>query len=210
MSLTVVFVRHGESQANQEHRLVSEAFDPPLTAQGFREAEQFARLWQDQGVGALVSSPLKRTRQTAQVIAEVLGIETIHIDPRLHEIKLGVFDGQSIDYLEQEGDEAYRHWKRDPESPSLGGERLSQVYSRMQGFLQDLLTQQTEGLIMATTHADCLKAIAIGILKAPWEAAQRLHFGNLAALKVISRDATFQLQALPMAPLKSSVLKKFV
>lgn len=68
----IIFVRHGQSQANAD--LVLATPDSPLTELGRSQAQQTARKLKDMGIKHIVSSPFVRTRQTAEIIADELGI----------------------------------------------------------------------------------------------------------------------------------------
>lgn len=200
MGVMVVMIRHGESEANAHDQLVSDAFDPVLTASGRLAARHFAELWKGQSVSALYASPLRRTQETAEVIAHLVGVDSVHIDSRLHEIHMGAFDGQVIHDLEPLN--AYQTWKHDPEIPPPGGERLSAVYARMDSFLKELPGKHS-GRVFVVPHADCLKAVTLGVLGAPWQGSHALHFENLAALQLEVSDNHTALRLLPSVPVHS-------
>ncbi|PSR26400.1 MAG: hypothetical protein C7B47_10925 [Sulfobacillus thermosulfidooxidans] len=199
--LSVLLVRHGESEANIHNVIVSDRFDPTLTDYGRQETQSLAQKWQGQPVSAIYSSPLRRTMETAQIWAETLNVATIYPDPRLHEIHLGAFDGKVIDDILRTNPEDYNQWKHNPESPPQGGEKLSAVGARMKAFLDMIASQYHEGLVIGVTHADCLKAVTLSILEAPWTSAQFLHFGNVAGVFLEYHDNRFQIHALPVIPI---------
>ena len=70
----IIYVtRHGEKAAD--------AKDPDLTAQGQDRARTLARMLGKAGIGAVFSTPTKRTRQTAQPLAALAGVEVQAYDP---------------------------------------------------------------------------------------------------------------------------------
>lgn len=200
MALSVLFVRHGESEANIQNMLVSERSDPALTARGRREAQDLARLWAAEPPRAIYASPLLRSIDTAKIWEQETHGPAVQIDPRLHEIKLGDFDGRIIADLAHHDTERYQLWKSDPESPPAHGEKLSAVGLRMASFLQDVGERYDSGLIVAITHADCLKAVTLHILKAPWQSSGLLHFSNVAGVHASRSGDHFELLGLPLAP----------
>lgn len=201
MTLSIFLVRHGESEANTRNMIVSDRFDPQLTERGRQDTKSLAQKWLEQPVRAIYTSPLARTMETAQIWADSLHIDTVHSDDRLHEIHLGAFDGHLIDDLVQNQFQDYDRWKLDPESPPQDGEKLSAVWERMHEFLLMISRRYEKGLVIGITHADCLKAVTLGILRAPWTSAQYVHFANVAGLLVEHLDDHFQLHALPLIPL---------
>jgi probable phosphoglycerate mutase len=93
-------VRHGQSEANVKHEIVSSlkygTHTAGLTGLGRDQAEIAAETLQQKLNGVtpvLYSSPLLRARQTAEIIAEKLHLHEPNFDPRLRERYFGVFDG---------------------------------------------------------------------------------------------------------------------
>ncbi len=88
--LRVLIVRHGQSEWNALGRWQGQA-DPPLTELGLHQAAHAA-----QHVGALdavVASDLERARTTAEIIAELIGIGPVLIDPGFRERGAGEWEG---------------------------------------------------------------------------------------------------------------------
>ena len=72
--MRIELIRHGQTDWNRDDRLQGSS-DIPLNATGRAQAVEAAGLLADQGLAAIVSSPLSRARETAQIIASILGIE---------------------------------------------------------------------------------------------------------------------------------------
>ncbi|SDN97671.1 histidine phosphatase family protein [Ensifer sp. YR511] len=89
-------VRHGQTEFNAAGRWQGQC-DSPLTDIGRAQASQVAGILHRQGVNesaGIVSSPLGRATQTAQVIAENLGlVHPVILDDRLKEVGMGSWDG---------------------------------------------------------------------------------------------------------------------
>ena len=73
--MRLILVRHGRPDEDDAET----PNDPPLNADGWRQARAAARLLRSEGVTRIIASPLRRARQTAEPLAERLGlpIETI-------------------------------------------------------------------------------------------------------------------------------------
>jgi len=92
--MTICVVRHGETDWNKEKRFQGRE-DVHLNEQGFAQARKTAE-WLAQGEwGAVVSSPLTRAKQTAQVIAERLALPCVDIAELLIERDVGAAGGLS-------------------------------------------------------------------------------------------------------------------
>jgi 2,3-bisphosphoglycerate-dependent phosphoglycerate mutase len=74
--LELTLLRHGRSRADDE-QVHEGRYDSPLTALGIEQAERLAAWWlaHPPGFGRLVSSPLSRARQTAEILAGALKLE---------------------------------------------------------------------------------------------------------------------------------------
>ncbi len=66
----LTLLRHGESVGNAENRLQGQA-DFPLTETGRQQAQALAKRWLAEGLtfDRVIASPLKRSRETAEIIA---------------------------------------------------------------------------------------------------------------------------------------------
>lgn len=124
-------VRHGESVWNAEGRLQGH-LEVPLSPRGLRQAEATAEALLGQSIEALYASPLRRARQTAEVIARRLGLP-VRFDDRLKEIDVGRFQGRLRAELAREEAEVLARWASgDPDCPLPGGESRRQVAERGQ------------------------------------------------------------------------------
>ena len=91
-------MRHGEAEQNLTGN-VSSAPDAPnhLTPNGREQVKAAAKKLAEEKIDMIVASDLVRTRETAEMIAEILGLpaEAVVFDPRLREIKAGVLEGKT-------------------------------------------------------------------------------------------------------------------
>jgi broad specificity phosphatase PhoE len=84
----VYLVRHGENQANLTKELSCRVVDYPLTPKGILQAQQTAEYFTQQEVWAVYASPLKRARQTAEIIAGRLGLQ-VEVREAFRELDVG-------------------------------------------------------------------------------------------------------------------------
>lgn len=104
----ILLVRHGESAAYVEgepHPMRDGHGDPPLHAQGHRQAQQIAERLVSTGerISAIYVTTLQRTVQTAQPLADRLGLEP-RVEARLREVSLGEWEGGEYRRRMAEGD----------------------------------------------------------------------------------------------------------
>src|SRR5581483_3625499 len=94
----ILWARHGQNTANLSHTLSYRVFDGDLTGQGRQQAEMLAdQLSADRGdpVGYLACSPLRRARQTAEIIGARLRLPVTVCGDDLRELNVGDLDGRS-------------------------------------------------------------------------------------------------------------------
>jgi len=71
------WVRHGESTWNALDRMQGHELGPPLTERGRAQASAAAEALADRGVTQVLASPAVRAQQTAQIIADHLGLTVV-------------------------------------------------------------------------------------------------------------------------------------
>lgn len=93
---TFYFVRHGETEHNARGVRCGGDLDIPLTVAGERQARVVVGALRGLGIGVIVTSPLQRTRRTAEIIAASLGAPPIIIEPLFIERRLGEWNGRPV------------------------------------------------------------------------------------------------------------------
>ena len=123
----LLLVSHGESEGNRD-RTFTQNPDVPLTPFGREQARAAAhRLAKGYRPSRIVASPFTRARQTADIIAAVLGL-SVELDAAFREQSFGIFAGQPYEALLT--DAAYHEGPRWNWRPQ-GGESLADVYERV-------------------------------------------------------------------------------
>jgi len=141
-------VRHGRTAQNAAGRLLGRA-DPPLDELGERQAAALAAAIGP--VDRVVSSPLLRTRQTA----EAFGVE-VEVDERLVELDYGDWDGRPVGAVSAE---EWAQWRRDLEFAPPGGESLAALARRVREACTSLTEIAADDeTVVAVTHVSPVKA----------------------------------------------------
>jgi len=94
------FIRHGQSRANVDRVFAGSRYYAPLTVQGKAQAGQVGQRLFDEHIhiDRIIASPIERALQTAQIIAQSIGIDPdeVRIDPRLAEYDMGELSGKPL------------------------------------------------------------------------------------------------------------------
>src|SRR3990172_2972087 len=116
----VLLIRHGETDFVKKNRLAGRLPGVPLNKKGRAQALAVAERLKGAPVKAIYTSPMERARETAQPIAEALGLEPVARDGLL-ETDIGEWMGESVKKLQR-----LKLWKIVQAAPSMlrfpGGE----------------------------------------------------------------------------------------
>jgi isoleucyl-tRNA synthetase len=145
-------MRHTEALSNKKNFLSSYPEDKfnPLTRKGVNDARKKAFALRKYKIDIIYASPLTRTKQTAEIISEILKVPVI-FDHRLREIDLGELNGKPY----EEFDKFYYNeftGKRDLDKKPLNGESLNDVRKRVINFLLDLEKLHKGKNILIVSH----------------------------------------------------------
>ena len=131
LPLTLLLVRHGQTEWNALGLMQGQTPDVPLTDLGHAQAAAAATELAGLGPGALISSDLLRARQTAEHCARATGLP-VALTPALREQGYGVLEGRPSRELWDVVDWTDPHWSAE------GGESLAQLHRRVGGYLERL------------------------------------------------------------------------
>lgn len=95
----IYYVRHGESEANRDRYVAGSELEAPLTDKGKSQAVKAGQDLKDKNIELIVSSPMERTQDTANIIARTIGYDPqkIIVQPLFVELAAGPYSGQSYD-----------------------------------------------------------------------------------------------------------------
>lgn len=130
-------IRHGQTDWNLEGRYQGQS-DVSLNENGLAQAQSLNEKLDGQKFSAIYSSDLIRAKQTAEPIANLLGLK-IQIDPRLREINQGEWEGVLVDDIKARYAEIWSQRTVDPASVRPpGGETVGEVATRVYAALDDI------------------------------------------------------------------------
>jgi broad specificity phosphatase PhoE len=150
---TILLVRHGETDWNRERRFQGHA-DTPLNEAGRRQAGELAERLRDEGLTAVYTSPLRRAAETADIVAEHLGLEAEELEA-LREIDVGDWQGLTVDDVRERfpgrlEDAGHSGWPN--------GETYDQLSARVLPALVGLEQRHHGDRVLGVTHAGPIRA----------------------------------------------------
>jgi broad specificity phosphatase PhoE len=127
----------------------------------------------------VVSSPLRRAVETAEVIAAVHG-RPVEVEERLVELDYGTWDQRRSQEVSAED---WATWRDDPAFAPPGGESLEAVTRRVSAWCAETLGDE---LVVAVSHVSPIKAAVCWVLGVDERATWRMYL-DLASITRIGR-----------------------
>jgi len=187
--LVLIFVRHGECEANAAGVLVGRS-DSSLTDLGRWQAGAIGRsllrtIGPDAHAVRVLTSPLERAVETAAVVAGVINAAlgaTIEpeLEDRLIELDYGNLEGTVV----QRSLENIPAWVQDPTVPVPGGEPLAAVADRVAALCRELSSLPRSNDIVLVTHVSPAKAAVSWALGCDVSAAWRMSLGVASVTRI--------------------------
>ncbi len=169
-----VLLRHGETPLSPERRFAGRG-DIPLTETGLRQARAAAaRLAAQARIGAIVSSPLRRARLTAEAVAAETGLP-VAFDGAWSETDFGEWEGLSYAEATRRWPGEMAAWQADPGVAPPGGESIAATAGRVLPALDKLLAEHPDGCVLIVSHVTPIKIVLRHALLAPAAALRRMY-----------------------------------
>ncbi len=165
------------------HVLTGRHADVSLSDKGQAQAGALADHLSRRKISVVLSSPLKRTLETAQPIAARCGV-ALSVEPRLDEIDFGTWVGQGFAALNARPDwrdwNAFRSGQRTP-----GGETMIEAQARIVAAMLDARDRWQRGEIVLVSHGDMIKAALAYWAGIPLDLFRRVEISPASISRVL-------------------------
>ncbi|MHB8651989.1 MAG: class I tRNA ligase family protein [Minisyncoccota bacterium] len=159
---TYIVMRHGEAESNVKGVVNGdETTENHLTEKGkLQVTKTVENVLEKTKVNYIFASPFVRTKETAKIVANAIGIDPndIHYDNRLREVNCGVLEGTSVEVYRGYFFSRRERFSKKPE----GGENISEVKRRVMDFLYEIEKEYSGKNILIITHEVPLWMIMAG------------------------------------------------
>ncbi|SCC49638.1 MULTISPECIES: histidine phosphatase family protein [unclassified Gordonia (in: high G+C Gram-positive bacteria)] len=178
----LILLRHGQTPLSVERRYSGRG-NPDLTDEGRRQARAAAaRVVREEGIAAIVTSPLRRARSTAEEVAALTGIDVVE-HSGLIENDFGDWEGLTFTEASQRDPDLHRAWLSDITVPAPGGESFAQVAERISRTKAELLERYPGQTVVLVSHVTPIKTLLQDALGVGPELLFRLHL-DLASVSI--------------------------
>jgi ribonuclease H / adenosylcobalamin/alpha-ribazole phosphatase len=173
--LRLFLIRHGETADNLQMRYLG-VRDEALTENGKEQASRVAEALSRVPVKMVISSHLRRARDTAAKIQHACGIE-LRLDERLAEGSFGNWEGLTrAEVLELGSRDAklLAQWESEPSCAPPEGESMESIQRRIVALAEELLNDFPNSSLALVSHVGPIKALLCSVLGIPLQASRRL------------------------------------
>ena len=160
---TLLLARHGQTVWHRENRYAGVS-DSDLTPEGRQQAEQLAGWARARGVDVVVSSPVRRARETAGPTARAAGA-TVEVEDDLREVGFGIAEGHTLAELDPE---VVARFRADPVAhPFPGAEPPAEAAARCAAALRRIAGRHAEDTVLVVAHNTLLRLGLCALLGLP-------------------------------------------
>lgn len=182
---SLVLVRHGRTVWHAENRYAGTS-DIDLDEVGRRQSAELAQWAATAPLTAVVCSPLRRARETAEPGAAAAGVPLV-VDDDLRELGFGLAEGRTLDELAVSDPAMVHRFRGDPVRHHFpGGEPPSEAAQRGAAALHRWAEEQAGGTVLVVAHSTLLRLALCELLgvdvRRYREAFPRLDNGALTAV----------------------------
>ncbi|MEA2098358.1 MAG: class I tRNA ligase family protein, partial [Patescibacteria group bacterium] len=153
-----ILLRHGESENNVKDIKAGQLDGYPLTKKGIKQVEEAVEILKKEKIDFIISSPILRTKQTADLVNNVLKVERIE-DERIKEYDFGSWNGHSRNDSFCKEDELYKEYKKLANNSEKynfkfggDGESRQDIENRVREFIEEVVEKYAGKNILVVGH----------------------------------------------------------
>ncbi|MHB8382302.1 MAG: histidine phosphatase family protein [Candidatus Binataceae bacterium] len=176
LSGVALLMRHGETAWNRAGRVMGR--NPiELDADGRAQVERAVPFARELAIDLIVTSPLPRARQSAEIIAAGIGDAAVSEDQQLAEVRYGRWEGMVFDDLIQ--DPEYVSYREHPlDHPTPGGETILHVQTRGVEAIARAIGSNPGKRILFVSHGDIIRTVLSHFMGLELAQFRRLRIDN--------------------------------
>jgi broad specificity phosphatase PhoE len=191
----IILVRHGQTPWNKD-KIFRGSKDIPLNDQGREEARLAGEWLQGETIHAAYTSPLSRSRDTAEAIAQHHGIP-VHDLPGLSDLCYGDWEGLPLTEVKVKYAELYQQWETTPHMVRFpGGETLAEVRARAWSAVMTVVANHPGQTVLLAAHRAVNKVLIAAFIGLDDSHFWRIGQDTTAINRFLWTGTTWQIMAL--------------
>jgi phosphoserine phosphatase len=193
-----LLMRHGETAWNREGRVMGRQ-PVDLDDEGRAQVELAVPLARHLEPEIIISSPLPRAVQSAEIIARGVGGIEILTDDRLEEVRYGAWEGKT--YFQLVKEESYINYRKAPlESLTPGGETIRDVQARGVAAVDAAIIAHCGKRLLFVSHGDIIRTVLCHYMRIDLKHFHRLRVDNATFSAVEVSDDFAEVKFLNLLP----------
>jgi broad specificity phosphatase PhoE len=163
MKTTIYLIRHGLTAANKDAVFAGRTQEP-LHPEGVSQMVEVGKRLADSGISRIFCGPLARTRQSAGIIGDVLGVP-VTAEEALNEINIPHWDGLSKEMIRTRFGPQYPTWLDDPAGFLVPGcETIAEVQNRGVSCLESIMGNHPGRSLLVVSHLIVVRSLLLHYL----------------------------------------------
>ncbi len=150
--MNLYVIRHGQMDPNLNH-IITTYTDMPLNETGINQANNALKEVKNIDYDVIISSPLTRTRQTADII-NYKKMDVIY-DNRIVERNSGEYEGKSSKDVDLDS-----YWNYYSKNKVKGAEEIFHLFTRVYDFIDDIRKRYSNKTVLVVTHDGVCRALS--------------------------------------------------
>lgn len=187
MKTTIYLIRHGLTAANKDNVFAGRTQEP-LHPEGVAQLAEVGHKLAGRGISKIFCGPLARTRQSAGIVGELLGVP-VAAEDALTEIGIPHWDGLTKETIRARFGPQYPTWLDDPAGFNVPGcETIAEVQRRAVGFLETLFHEYPGQNLLVVSHLIVVRALLLHYLARPIADFRAIKVGNAQVTTLVRND----------------------
>lgn len=156
--MEVILVRHGQTKENKD-KVFHGWIDSSLDDIGLEQANSIAAHLSGEQIDAILTSPLKRTVDTARIIASKKNDCEIFQEDGIKEINFGLFEGLTYSEISSMYRDEASKWEQESLKYRFPqGESIPDFFNRIKAFWDNMIQKDYKKVVLVT-HEGCIRCI---------------------------------------------------
>lgn len=179
----IYFIRHAESVANSQGIYQGQTYDTELSASGKKQAQALAQYFKGISLSRVIASPLKRTMQTAAIVAKSKKLP-VSIEKQIIETNHGDWEGKHKEKIKTTWPWIYKKWLKFPSRTKFPqGEHFLETQKRVLKWWQKFCDNNTDD-VLVVSHDNIIRVVVARILNINLNKIWKFHLQPTAITEV--------------------------
>lgn len=151
--MNLYVIRHGKTDWNLESRMQGQS-NTRLNQIGIEQADKVRKIIEEKNIDLIISSPLERTKQTAEIINKNMN-KPIEYNEKIMERNFGILEGKIANQIKNLDDYFEYHQNKEVEK----GEKIQDFVGRVFEGMEQIEKEHKNKNILLVTHGGVARAI---------------------------------------------------